>query len=574
MADANEYIRYQPDENPPFLECLTLGLQSTLGRLTGLAASTAIVAQASGQPDSYLAWIFFISLIACGLGTMLQTFRIWRFGSGYALNVSNGSAFIAVCISALVAGGPAMLSSLMLVSSGVQFALVSRLALLRRIVTPPVTGTILMLLAATVITVLLGRMSITPEGVPQFAAPVVAGATAVTVLGVIFFGSSRLRQMVQLIGIGVGCVVAVPLGLFDARAVVDAAWVGIPIGSWPEFDFNLGIAFWALLPGFVVVNLATSLYGLSDIVAIQQSVWRRARATDFRVVQGAFNAVGVTNLFTAVLGGLPNLITPGNTNRAMITGVASRRVGLYGGGILLLVGCMPKFTAIFTAIPVAVFAGYVSVSLSLLFVRGMQMVVRGGVDPRKAATVGVSFWLGVGFQNGLILPDLLGGTWGTLLGNGLTTGSISLIVLTLLLEFTGPRRARLNTGLDSDAYPRIDSFLQGFASRAGWDEASTERLRSAGEETLTCLLPVDGDGTGGRLRVNARQVEDNRAELEFVAAAADENLEDRLALLDDQPEVHEGEELSFRLLRHYASTVQHRKFHEADVITVEVQGSR
>lgn len=52
-----------------------------------------------------------------------------------------------------------------------------------------------------------------------------------------------------------------------------------------------------------------------------------------------------------------------------------------------------------------------------------------------------------------------------------------------------------------------------------------------------------------------------------------ENLEDKLAYLSEQPEIHVEEEISFWLLRHYASSVQHRKYHDIDIITVEVAAS-
>ena len=54
----------------------------------------------------------------------------------------------------------------------------------------------------------------------------------------------------------------------------------------------------------------------------------------------------------------------------------------------------------------------------------------------------------------------------------------------------------------------------------------------------------------------------------------DENLEDRLAYLGGQMQIEDDRELSFRLLRHYASSVQHRKYHEIDVVTVEVDARR
>ena len=59
-----------------------------------------------------------------------------------------------------------------------------------------------------------------------------------------------------------------------------------------------------------------------------------------------------------------------------------------------------------------------------------------------------------------------------------------------------------------------------------------------------------------------------------MATSEEENLEDQLAYLSDQPEIEDDRELSFRLLRYYASSVQHRKYHHIDIVTVEVEGAR
>ncbi len=44
--------------------------------------------------------------------------------------------------------------------------------------------------------------------------------------------------------------------------------------------------------------------------------------------------------------------------------------------------------------------------------------------------------------------------------------------------------------------------------------------------------------------------------------------------MSEQAETPDVNEISFRLLRHYASSVRHRKYHGIDVVTVQVQGSR
>ena len=575
MAQINENILYQPDEQPSHPASLAHGFQNVMTLMAAMAATTSIIAVAGGQSQGYLSWIFFSALVLCGTGSMLQTFRFWRFGSGYSLSVISASALIAICISALLAGGPALLSSLIVASSLIQFVFIFWLSWLRRVISPLVAGTVLMLLASTIITVVLSRLSDLPEGAPPVAAPILAGTTLFILMMLRLFVSPKLQQWAPVVAIVVGCAIAAPFGAYDWRHVVEASWIGVPSYTWPGFDLSFGATFWGLLPGFVIVNMATTINSISDTVVIQQVAWRRPRATDFRVVQGAHNLVVLTNLVAAALGALPTMIGASNSARVMLTGVASRRMGVYGGLILIAVAFSPKLIALVVATPRPVLVAYMIFMLSLLFVQGMRTVFRDGVDGRKAAVIGVSLWIGIGFQNQVILPDLLTGTLGTLLSNGMTTGSVCVILLALLMEFTSKRRRRLNVAMNLSSLPRIDSFLQAFATSVGWNEASINRLRSAGEETLSSLLSQDEESeedAGKRLIVAARRAE-AAIEMEFVVTTEGGNLEDKMAYLNEEPEIQDEREISFRLLRHYASSVHHHKYHDTDIVTVQVTPS-
>ena len=386
------------------------------------------------------------------------------------------------------------------------------------------------------------------------------------------FAPPTWQQWGPIIGLLAGCAVALAWGVYDFQRFLESPWVGLPASQWPGFDLSFGATFWALLPGFVIVVMATTINSISDTVAIQQVAWRRPRATDFRVVQSAHNLLALTNLMAAILGALPNLIGGASSARVIMTGVAARRMGVYGGAILIAVAILPKAIALVVSIPRPVLVAYMVFMLSLLFVQGMRIVVNDGIDGRKAAVVGLSLWIGVGMQNQLIFPDLLSGTLETLLSNGMTTGSVCVIVLTALIELTSSRRKRLNVEMNLSAMPLMDAFLRDFASKSGWNEASTDRLRSAGEETLASLVSDDDmqeDGSGKRLIVNARRA-DRSIELEFMTTSEGDNLEDRLAYLSEQPEIQDERDISFRLLRHYASSVQHRKYHDIDIVTVRV----
>ena len=299
-----------------------------------------------------------------------------------------------------------------------------------------------------------------------------------------------------MIGIAAGCAVAVPFGLYDAAPVTDAAWLDAPLRDWPGVDLVPGRAFWTLLPAFVVVTIVGAVETVGDGIAIQRVSRRRPRATDFRTVQGALNADGVGNLLSGLLGTLPNTTYSSSIAIAEMTGVAARRVGVVIGAVLLALAFLPKLTAILIAIPPAVAAAYIVVLLGLLFVQGMQLVLRDGLDHRTAAVAGVSFWLGVAFQNGWIFPGLIeGGFAEVLLGNGMAAGTLVAVLMTAFIQAMGPRRRRLRVPLDGEALGRLTEFLGAVATHQRRDRASEQRLAAAGEEALAVL-----EGQGGRRR--------------------------------------------------------------------------
>ena len=127
--------------------------------------------------------------------------------------------------------------------------------------------------------------------------------------------------------------------------------------------------------------------------------------------------------------------------------------------------------------------------------------------------------------------------------------------------------------MNDDAPQQVDYFLRAFASRIRWNDEASNRLAAAGEETLAILSQGDDapepDDPPRRLTVSARR-EGNNVELEFVSALEGENVEDRLTYLSALPAVPDEGEISLRLLRHYASSVRHQKYHGLDVVTVSV----
>ena len=573
----NEHVRYEPEENPPPLIALGAGAQAAMLIVAPVVLTVVVVVRIAEAPESYLVWAVFAAMVVCGLTTVLQSARWGRIGSGHVLIMGTSGAFIAVCVAALKLAGPATLASLVVISSLFQFMLAARLSLLRRIFTPAVTGTVIMLIAATVAPVIYDSLNNVPEGTDTAAAPLAAGVTLAVVVAMVLRAPPSLRLWSPVAGIAAGCAVGALFGLYDVGTVVDAAWFGVPFRDWPGFDLVPGTEFWALLPAFVVVTLVGAIETIGDGVAIQRISRRRPRATDFRVVQGALNADGMGNLLSGLSATLPNTTYSTSISLAEVTGIGARRVGVIIGVIIFALAFFPKFAALLIAIPAPVAAAYILVLIALLFVQGMKIVIQDGIDHRKAAVTGLAFWIGVGFQNGWVFSDQLGGGFlGVLLGNGMTSGAIVAVLMMVFLELTGPRRKRLRIDMDEETLPKLGDFLREFAKNARWTDASVERLVLVGEETLHSMTSDNDDlelASGRRLVVTARSVSGG-AELEFVSATEEENLEDRLAYMGENPEVSDGRDISFRLLRHLSSSVKHQKYHGVDIVAVNVTNAR
>ena len=573
---ADERIRYEPDERCPPLVAIGVGVQGALLALGPLVVVAAISSVAAGQDERQLTWTLVAALAVGGIVTILQAARLGRVGLGHVMIMGVTPNYIAVSVLALAEGGPSTLASLLVLSAVFYFAVAAWLPQLRRVITPAVSGTVLMLIAVTLLPIAWDRLLEVPASAPAFGGPGIAAVTLIVTTILALRAPRQWRIWSPLAGIGAGCIAAVLLGLYDFGRVVDAPWFGLPDAEFPGLNLTPTAGFWALLPMFLVVTVVQAIKAVGDGVVVQQVAWRRPRATDFRLIQGTIYASALGTLIAGLAGTPPTSAFSASTVSLInFTGVAARRVAYAMGVILVGLAVLPKLTGLMLTIPNPVMGGFLLTAVGMLFVEGVRTVARGGLDAPSTLVVSLAFALGVGFEQHNVLEGVVPSPWSSLLGNGITVGAATAIGLTLFLEVTKPKRRRFEGRLDMADLPRLDAYLQETAAAMRWNAASTERLRSAGEETLSSLLrPADGhaEGKPPRLVITASP-DGGGVDLEFVAAVDEENLADHLAYLSDHDESPAEWDVSFRLLRHYASSVQHQKYHGIDIVTVRVDGS-
>lgn len=568
-------LRYQADDNIPLPLALGLGLQLTALIIAIPILIPTVVMRAAGASEAYLSWAVFAAVAICGAATILQANRIGRIGGGYVIVMSSSAAFIGLAIDTIQIGGAALLVTLVVVSSLFQFLLSARLAHFRRILTPAVSGTVLMLVPVMAMPVVFGMLDQVPEGSPAHVAPLSAMATLLVIVVIALKAGGAMRLWAPVAGVVAGSAVSGFFGLYDFGRIAAAPWAGLPSVAWPGIDLDFGPAFWSLIPAFLLVTLIVTLRSISSCVAVQSVSWRRKRAVDFRAVQGAVNVDALSNLLCGLAGTLPNTAYSISSPLAQLTGVAARSVGIATGAIFVFLAFFPKALAVVLAIPGPVVGGYLAVLMAMLFLVGIRVLLQDGLDYRKGLIAGIAFWIGLGFENDMIFPEQAAAFAGGLFSNAMTSGGLAAILMTLFLDLTESRRSRMDAALELKALPKIREFLRSFAAREGWSGEMGDRLDAVGEEALLSLAqPEDGgpaDAAPRRLHLVARR-DDAGAVLEFTTAPREDNIQDRLAVLgdpDDEPSMEH--EVSLRLLRDLASSVRHQQYHDVDIVTVHVK---
>ena len=566
---ATKHLLYEVDDTPPLQISVTLAAQIVALILAGITLTPLVALNAAGLVDQWGNWVVFAALVISGSTTVLQALRVGPFGAGHILFMGTSGAFIAVSIAALDAGGLPLLGMLVLISSLVQFAVSARLSLFRSVVTPTVGGTIICMIAVTVMPFGFKMVSEVPVGFDNVApqAPMwTAVATLAAIVLLSFYTSGKARLWAPLLGVLLGSAVAYPLGLINLDAVSNARWLGLPESHWPGLDLSFGNSFWMLLPAFVIVTIVGALETYGDGIAIQSISSRKVRTTDYRIVQGAINADGLGNLLSGLACTLPNTTYSTSISVVDLTGVASRRVGIYGGLMLVLLAFVPKLSALLQSIPAPVVGAFIIVLLVLLFAHGIRLVVSEGMSFDNGIVFGLSLWIGVGFQNRQLFEGLLPEFLANLLNNGMTAGGISAVLLSWLVSLKNQVTRKVTVDLSSEGLQKAMDFVSDKASRRGWRGEDLSRLLLVTEEAFVFVMEdeqIEAESVSLRLRVDSQT-----ADLELVSSETEANVETLIRELDDSTD--DSEQLRLKILKHMVDELRHQQFSDADFLWMKL----
>jgi len=219
--------------------------------------------------------------------------------------------------------------------------------------------------------------------------------TFVSVALVAVFARGMVQRLLILVGLAIATLIYVllanGLGLgkpMDFSGIANAAWVGLPRFTAPEFSGNAML----LIAPVALILVAENLGHLKAVAAMT------GRNLD-PYIGRAFTADGVATMISGAAGGTGVTTYAENIGVMAATRIYSTAVFVVAALMALVLGFSPKFGALIQAIPLPVMGGVSIVVFGLITIAGARIWVENKVDfgdPANLLTAAITLILGTG----------------------------------------------------------------------------------------------------------------------------------------------------------------------------------
>ena len=438
---ASELI-YRLEDRPPLPQTLFAAFQHLLAMFVAVITPALLICQALGLPAQDTQHIISMSLFASGVASIIQIKAWGPVGSGLLSIQGTSFNFVAPLImggTALKTGGadvPTMMAALFgtLMASCTEMVLSRILHLARRIITPLVSGVVVMIIGLSLIQVGLTSIGGGYAAMADhtFGAPKNLLLAGIVLALIIILNRQRnpyLRIASLVIAMAAGYLAAWFLDMLPANtAPTNSSLITVPTPLY----YGLGID-WSLLLPLMLVFMITSLETIGDITATSDVSEQPVSGPLYmKRLKGGVLANGLNSFVSAVFNTFPNSCFGQNNGVIQLTGVASRYVGFVVALMLIVLGLFPAVSGFVQHIPEPVLGGATLVMFGTIAASGVRIVSREPLNRRAILIIALSLAVGLGVsQQPLILqfaPDWLK----NLLSSGIAAGGITAIVLNLI----------------------------------------------------------------------------------------------------------------------------------------------
>ena len=438
MEKSKELI-YGLNDRPPIRETIFAALQHLLAIFVAIITPPLIISSALKFDLDTTGFLVSMSLFVSGLATFIQCRRFGPIGAGLLCIQGTSFSFISPIIGAGMLGmingkmnvemGLSYIFGACLVASVVEMVVSRLLPYTRKIITPLVSGIVVSLIGMCLIKAGInscgGGQSAVDAG--TFGSLQNLGLALLVLVSIIFFNRSNnrfLRMGSIVLGLLIGCVAAYALNMIDFSSLKGSGSLNIPVPFKYGLNFDLGT-----IIGIGLIYLVTAVEAFGDITANSLISGEPVEGPVFlKRAQGGVLADGFNSFLAAVFNSFPNSIFAQNNGMIQLTGVASRYVGYFIAGALVLLGLFPVVGKVFSLIPDPVLGGATLLMFGTVAAAGIRIIASTEITRKAVLVMAISFAMGLSVElvPGILdkMPDLIK----NIFSSGITTGGLTAIL--------------------------------------------------------------------------------------------------------------------------------------------------
>jgi NCS2 family nucleobase:cation symporter-2 len=379
-------------------------------------------------------------LVAGGIVTLLQTLGAGVVGAKLPLLNSTTFKFLGPLIVAYKAGGFAFLYMGAIISGFITAALGFVVGKIQRVFTPFIIGAFLIITGTSLIPIALNNLVAVGKPQEGSANTLITAAVTLAIMVYLMMAKARpfrkLRSVAVLIGFVIGYVLAICLGMVDFSEIGDEPWFGLAV------PYSLGFPSWpgvAVTLAFTVVFVACLVETSGDATAVSAILGRKITK---RQLRGAVIADGLSGPISTIVGGLPMTTYGQNVGLVRVSRVGSRFVVAGAGLLLIIIGCLPKFTAVIAAMPPSVLGAGLAVTFGIIAIEGMKIAGPHLANQRISSVLILGLLPAIGLR---VLPSDLLGRIPELVSPLTTDPMVAGLLIVLVLHLVLPGRTADST---------------------------------------------------------------------------------------------------------------------------------
>ena len=433
------------DRPKPFIAFLA-ALQHLLAILVPIVTPGLLICLALGVSREDTNMILSMSLIISGIATFLQCKKVGPFGAGLLIVQGTSFNFIGPIIgigSAMVAAGTpveqvmAAIFGVVIAGSFIEMGVSRILPWVKQLITPLVTGIVVLLIGLTLIKEGLismggGYMAMQDHTFANtdnliMSCTVLAVIILLNRVQIIWVKSSAI-----LIALVIGYILAGFMGHLNFSVLQDAPLIQIPT------PMHFGLSFsWSLFIPMAFIYLVTSLEAIGDVTAtskisnqpVDGPIWMQR-------IKGGVLVTGANSFLAGIFNTFPSSVFAQNNGVIQLTGVASRYVGIWIAILLIILGLFPAVAAVIQAVPQAVLGGAVMVMFGAVAASGINILSSIHLDRRALLIIAISLALGLGVAQVPQILEHLPELFKNIFSSGVATGGIAALILNIVLPET------------------------------------------------------------------------------------------------------------------------------------------